>query len=89
MLLRVYKKIPDSLKNDSQFSMPLSLRYIKESGQNNIDWTKLHIADLYSIIYSIRIDNANNWLKQQRQMKMRERGIESISRATEQDFESL
>lgn len=87
--MRVYDKIPDSLKTNSQFSMPLSLRYIKESGQYNIDWTKLHIADLYSIIYSIRIDNANNYLKQQRERKMHERGIESITKATQEDFENL
>lgn len=69
--------------------MPLSLRFIKESGQYNIDWKQLHIVDLYSIIYSIRIDNANNWLKQQRQIKMKERGIASISQATEDEFNSL
>lgn len=87
--MRVYNKIPDSLKIKPQFSMPLSLRYIKESGQYNIDWKSLHIIDLYSIIYSIRIDNANNWLKQQRQLKMQERGVSSINQATKEDFENL
>ena len=85
----VYKKIPDSMKIKSQFSMPLSLRYIKESGQNNIDWKCLHIVDLFSIIYSIRIDNANNWLRQQKQIRMQEKGIASITQATEEDFERL
>lgn len=77
------------MKEKTQFSMPLSLRYIKESGQNNIDWKILHIVDLYSIIYSIRIDNANSWLKQQRQLKMQQKGISNIYQANEEDFKNL
>lgn len=87
--MRVYKKIPDSLAVKSQFSMPLSLRLIKESGQNNIDWKQLHIIDLYSILYSIRIDKANEWLRNQRQIKMQEKGISSITQATKEDFDKL
>ena len=69
--------------------MPLSLRLIKESGQSNIDWKCLHIVDLYSILYSIRIDSANNWLNQQRQMKLKEKGISSIKKASLEDFNEL
>lgn len=69
--------------------MPLSLRLIKESGQANIDWKCLHIIDLYSILYSIRIDSANNWLYQQKQMKLQQKGISSIKQASEEDFNEL
>jgi len=69
--------------------MPLSLRLIKESGQCNIDWKHLHIIDFYSIIYSVRIDNANSWLRQQKQQRMHERGIDSITQANETDFDNL
>ena len=55
----------------------------------NIDWKCLHICDLFSIIYSIRIENANRYLEQERQRKMRDRGISSISKATDEDFDNL
>lgn len=86
-MLNIFNKIPN--KNKPQFSMPLSLRLIKECSINNIDWKCLHIADLYSILYSIRIDNAINFLEQQRMKRMHEKGISSISKATEQDFDNL
>lgn len=86
-MISIYEKIPNREKQ--QFSMPLSLRIIKESSQNNIDWKCLHIADLFSIIYSIRIDNAKQYLERQRQEAMNKRGISSISKATESDFDNL
>lgn len=69
--------------------MPLGLRLIKECAEYGIDWYKLHIIDLYSILYSIRIDNANEYIKQKRQKAMQEKGIQSIQKATEQDFDNL
>jgi hypothetical protein len=69
--------------------MPLSLNLIRECGRSGIDWKDLHIADLYSIIYSIRIDDANQYLDQERQKKMGEKGISSIRKATVEDFDSL
>lgn len=86
-MVKIFDKIPN--REIPEFTMPLSLRLIKESSQNNIEWKYLHIVDLYSIIYSIRIDNAKLYLEQQRQKRMHERGIASISKATEEDFDNL
>lgn len=86
-MVSIYEKIPN--REVPQFSMPLSLRLIKESSQNNIDWKCLHIADLFSIIYSIRIDNAKQYFQRQRQEEMTRRGINSINKATESDFDNL
>lgn len=86
-MIKTFEKIKNVEKQ--QFSMPLSLRLIKESSQAGIDWKCLHIVDLFSIIYSIRIDNAKQYLEQQRQTKMREKGIQSISKASEEDFDKL
>ena len=87
MLIDIYKKINNKTK--AQFTMPLSLRIIKEASQYGIDWQRLHIADLFSIIYSIRIDNALQYLEQQRQQKMQKRGIKEIRQATAEDFDKL
>ena len=86
-MINVFNKIKNIEK--PQFSMPLSLRIIKESSQAGIDWKCLHMVDLLSIVYSIRIDNAKQYLEQQRQTKMREKGISEISKATEEDFDKL
>lgn len=86
-MIKVFEKLPQQPK--PKFSMPLSLRLIKESAVNNIDWKVLHIIDLYSILYSIRIDNAKRYLEQERQTKMHQRGISEISKATEEDFDKL
>lgn len=86
-MIKTFEKIKNVDK--PQFSMPLSLRLIRECSQNNIDWKCLHIVDLFSIIYSIRIDNAKQYLEQQRQQAMHEKGIKSITKATEQDFDNL
>ena len=86
-MINIFNKIKNNER--PQFSMPLSLRIIKESSEAGIDWKCLHMVDLFSIIYSIRIDNAKRYLEQQRQTKMHERGISEISKATEEDFDKL
>lgn len=86
-MVEVFKKIKD--KQKPLFTMPFSLRIIKDCSQNGIDWKPLHIADLLSIIYSIRIDNARQYIQHQKQENMRQRGISSISKATEEDFDNL
>lgn len=88
MLIEVYKKIEN--KQIQQFSMPLSLRIIKECSEYGITNLKhLHIADVLSLVYSIRIDRAKEYLEHKRQEKMSKRGIKEISRATDQDFNNL
>ena len=86
-MVAIYKQIPNTQK--PQFVMPLSLRIIKEASESGIDWKCLHIADLFSIIYSIRIDNAKHYLEQKRQERMHKRGISEIRQANEQDFDNL
>ena len=86
-MVQIYKQIPNIQK--PQFTMPLSLRIIKEASENGIDWKSLHVADLFSIIYSIRIDNAKQYLEQKRQERMHKRGISEIRQANEQDFDNL
>lgn len=86
-MIDTYRKIKSVEK--SKFSMPFSLQIIKEASANGIDWRFLHIIDLTSIIYSIRIDNAREVLKYERSKKLQERGIESITTATEEDFNNL
>ena len=86
-MVAIYKQIPNTQK--PQFVMPLSLRIIKEASESGIDWKCLHIADLFSIIYSIRIDNAKQYLEQKRQERMHKMGIAEVRQATEQDFDNL
>ena len=86
-MICLFEKIED--KEIPSFSMPLSLRIIKEFGQNGIEWKGLHIADVLSISYSLKIDSAKQYLRNKRQEEMQKRGISSISKATESDFESL
>lgn len=86
-MIKTFEKIKDV--EQPQFSMPLSLRIIKECSQNSIDWKCLHIIDLFSIIYSIRIDNAKQYLKQKKQEMLNKRGIKSVTKATEEDFDRL
>ena len=86
-MLKVFDKLPAQPK--PQFSMPLSLRLIKELSNTNINWKDYHIADLYSIIYAIRIEKAQTYLKYEKERKMHEKGISNISRATEEDFDKL
>lgn len=86
-MIQIFKKIKNTEK--PQFSMPLSLQLIKESSSYGIDYKSLHIIDLYSIIYSIRIDNAKQYLEQERHKRLNSRGISSIQQATEEDFDNL
>lgn len=86
-MIDLYKKIYRDSKVD--FIMPLSLRIIKEASEHNIDYKSLHIADLYSIIYSIRIDNAKQYLQQKQKQKMDSAGISEIRKATVDDFDRL
>ncbi len=86
-MIQIFKKIKNTEK--PQFSMPLSLQLIKESSSYGIDYKSLHIIDLYSIIYSIRIDNAKQYLEQERHKRLNSRGISSIQQATEEDFNNL
>ena len=86
-MISLFEKIED--KETPQFSMPLSLRIIKEFGQSGIDYKGIHLADVLSISYSLKIDNAKQYLKHKRQEEMQKRGIANISKATEADFEAL
>lgn len=69
--------------------MPLSLRIIKECAEVGLDWKPLHIIDLYSIIYSIRISNAEQYLEHKRKEKMSKLGIANIKKADIDDFNNL
>lgn len=86
-MINLFNKIEE--KETPQFSMPLSLRIIKEFGQNGIDYKGIHLTDILSIYYSLKIDSAKQHLRHKRQEEMQKRGISSISKATEQDFDSL
>lgn len=86
-MINLFNKIEE--KETPQFSMPLSLRIIKEFGQNGIDYKGIHLTDILSIYYSLKIDSAKNYLNHKRQEEMQKRGISSISKATKQDFDSL
>ena len=70
--------------------MPLSLEIISECGEYGItNWDKLHFIDLLSIIYSRRIRNGQQYLEQQYQSRLRQRGIASVTKATTKDFDNL
>ena len=88
MLIETFRKL--DCKSAKQFSMPLSLRIIKECSEFGItNFERLHFADLLSLLYSIRIDKANEYLERKRQEKMRKRGISGFSKADQKDFEGL
>lgn len=86
-MIALYKKLSNTTK--PQFTMPLSLRLIKESAAAGIDYKHLHIADLYSIIYSIRIDEITAALERKRQERLQQRGIAEVRQATAEDFDNL
>ncbi len=89
MLINTYKKINVSIPK-KQFSMPLSLRYIKELAAASVTgYNSLHIIDLTSLVYSLRIDLARQKLEMDRQRKLAERGIREVRTATEADFDLL
>lgn len=78
--------VPISSKN---FSMPLGLRTIKECARFGVEWRGIHIVDLFSLIYSYRIDTFNERIKEKRKAELSKRGIRSVKRASETDFDSL
>jgi hypothetical protein len=86
-MIKLFERIEE--KETPQFSMPLSLRIIKEFGQNGIDHKGIHLTDVLSIYYSLKIDSAKQYLQHKRQEEMSKRGISSITKATEQDFDNL
>ena len=89
-MIEIYKKIDQGQQRTKQISMPLSLEIISECGDYGITgWERLHFADLLSIIYSRRIRDGQRYLDEQHQSRLRERGIKSITKATEADFDSL
>lgn len=69
--------------------MPLSLRYIKELATAGVDWHGLHLIDLTSIIYSLRIDAALQKLEHDKQKRLSERGIKEVRPASKADFDAL
>ena len=86
-MIKLFERIEE--KETPQFSMPLSLRIIKEFGQNGIDYKGIHLTDVLSIYYSLKIDSAKQYLNHKRQEEMQKRGIANISKATEADFDNL
>lgn len=69
--------------------MPKSLIYLKVLGAAGIDWQGLHLIDLTSLVYSIWIDSAMQYLENERKSKMSKRGIAEYRKATEADFNAL
>ena len=69
--------------------MPLSLRIIKECTEYKLDWRGIHIIDLFSILFSIRIDNVERYLKNEKQRQLNARGYDQIQLASQNDFDSL
>lgn len=69
--------------------MPQSLRYIKELAAAGIDWHRLHLIDLTSLIYSLRIDAALQKLEHDKQKRNAERGIKEVRPASKADFDAL
>ena len=89
-MVAVYQKIREPLMKISEnHLMPLSLRYIKELAASGIDWRGLHIIDVFSLVCSLRIDTALEYLRKQAQSRMENAGIKSISRATAGDLDAL
>ena len=75
--------------NAKRFPMPISLQYIKELGEKGIDWKGLHVIDVFSLVYSIRIDNCKKILSDKATARMSAAGVQAIMPASESDFESL
>ena len=89
-MIEIYKKINQGQQRTKQISMPLSLEIISECGEYGITgWERLHIVDLLSIIYCRRIRDGQRYLDEQHKSRLRERGIASIKKATEADFDNL
>ena len=86
-MIAVYKKIDE--KSEPVFTMPASLRWRKELGEAGITFDDLHLTDLISIVYSLRIDSAVKYLEYKRHEAMQKRGIKEVKKATEKDFDEL
>ena len=84
-MIRIYQKI--DLKGISVYTMPNALKWRKEL--QGINYTGLHLIDILSLLYSLRIDNAVQYLEQKGKEKMQEQGIRSVTQATEEDFDKL
>ena len=84
-MIRLYQKI--NHKGISVYTVPNSLKWRKELQGINING--LHLTDVISLVYSIRIDNAIQYLQEKGQEQMRKNGIGSITPATEEDFDKL
>lgn len=69
--------------------MPLSLRYIKELAAAGVDYRGLHLFDLTSLVYALRLDALRQKKEYDRQRKLSERGIKEIRPATQADFDAL
>ncbi len=87
-MIAIYSKIALPVLQ-YRFSMPRSLQYIKELAAAGIDWRELHLIDLTSFIYSLRIDYANQKLQHDRKKRLSERGITEVRPATQADFDAL
>lgn len=88
MLIAMYKNIQENTQQQ-RFSMPTSLRYMKELAKVGLDWRGVHLIDLTSIIYSLRIDDLNRYLERRRHEQLAKRGIQDMRQATETDFNAL
>lgn len=86
-MIAIFEKITNRTKQ--LFTMPASLRWRKELGEANIEYLDLHLTDIVSLVYSLRIDNAQKYLQQKRLETMQRRGIKEVRQATEEDFDSL
>ena len=88
-LKRVFERIDPKPFPKERHLMPVSLRTIKELGAAGIDWRGIHIIDAFSLVCSLRIDNARIWLRHRAQEKMTKAGIRRITPATQADFDAL
>lgn len=93
MLIKLQNKIPSKMKiNSQQIGLPNSIRTIRDAIRFNIDGYTIkntNYIDLQILIVNLCIEQINKSLHELRQMKLRERGIDSIQEASEKDFNSL
>lgn len=88
-LKKVFERIGSNPFPKERHLMPLSLRTIKELGAAGIDWRKIHVIDAFSLVCSIRIDNAREWLRYRAQERMTKAGVKRVTPATQADFDAL
>lgn len=78
--------------NSQQIVLPNSIRTIRDAIRFHIDGYTIkntNYIDLQILIVNLCIEQINKSLYELRQMKLRERGIDSIQEASEEDFNSL